>query len=420
MGRLSERLSRRQHPLQQSAREFARRVAQAHAGDFEEEDLLREYVCECLTQFSAEQFDQLMELVHDQLEMVDDGEALQELLEEAVAHWSTSVEADEVGEEGLAHTWLFALPVSALHTQSLSTLRLGAKKLRAHLCKALERNDAIEQRSEVHLLPRLLTSGETDALRTGDLYRMLQSLSAGDDATALAVVADAVKAKFAAGVDEGQVTLPVEEGSTLETQECVPRTGMPEHVSFGVLVGVLRTVEEVPFVMAKALDVEHERLSEDAQGDRAAFERGHVGLMSDLRAELDALGSDLAEVLKVRRLRPLAPLDRWHDAAFKAMLHQRSSATAHHLRKLAREGGAEVSELVVGSPDLVPEALRFPVAKRDGQSLGTLEWRALQHEDWKQSSMQFFSLMRQLGVEPCFSDAAAHQLGQRPDDASLH
>jgi hypothetical protein len=142
------------------------------------------------------------------------------------------------------------------------------------LVEVLVEYDVIGSDAAVTFLPRLLSPADADALGSADVYAVSRALALGDTAAALTSLA-----------------------------ECRERRGLPDeldgefyegHFSVGVLVGLLKTEDEVAFPLAQL--IEHEEEALDKMFENSAKSRARDELADEVTEVLGALKEPLSTV----------------------------------------------------------------------------------------------------------------------------
>lgn len=378
MGRLARRLQNRQHPLFERARDLRSCALESWRSDDDDGELF-DLIEEAFTSLSAEEFDTLVSLAVEDCELLEDGDNVSETLLDAVMHVSQTLEDPDEPTTCV----LFALPLElTLDPQRYGD---GLPTLDVDQCAALQallvEHELLAEDSDVSFLPRLLHAQEADALAPADVFELSRSLASGDESGAVEYLDQFAEQRRGP-------ELPIRDATGLTTR-------------FAVVMGLLRSDDEVPFVLARLLELEHQALHTGRPSARSREE--HDELFSDLAAELDQLAEPMAELLGVPSVRVVRPADRWNDGAFVALKLERVVRAKALLQRLAQECSNDLSALTVGRPVVDKEQLTFPVLRRsDGATLGVLPWRDGRRESWQEALAHLVELLAQLNVAPTF------------------
>ena len=371
MGRLAERLSRRSHPLYQPAKELAQAAARCFRGEDDEGDL-PVMLEENLGSLDPDAFETLLALTMDEVELFDEPE---EVLQELMSVLRDVCEEVDDGTGRLVA--LFAMPVRVATRKSASRLPAFSDGQVNDACDLLREYEFVSEDADVSLCPWFLGAAEVDQMRWGEVFSLTRALS-GDDIDEVREILDRVRARV------GQVK-----------ESARPRS--PVRESFRVLVGLTATEEEVPFVLASILDVEHEHLS---AFDREKLQRQHMELHEDAERYLGRFAKALGEILDISEVRVDEPPNYFSANRTDAYLLERDQQALAHLHQLAEEHcGGRLQELAVGKPDIEGDTMVYGVLRKsDGVPLGVLRWTEGSQEPWQESMHRFVTVIDAHGV----------------------
>ncbi len=384
MGPFAERLARRKHHLFPRAKELVRlanlSLKQESEDDdvFQDEDFdsLHDALQECLHEFSAEEFDELMALAMDQARLSEDTQAVAMELAEGVRDVCEELPLDYNGTTD----YLFALPLQVKLRPNQTELPLLPEEQTDEVAELLRSFDQIDEEAAVLIAPRFLLARESEDLRAKDVFDLLTALSDEEVDNALAVL--------------NSRAAVAEESFSGETE---PFIVTPEGYVNVTLVGVVTSDEANPFVMAKLFSMEHTDLPPPSD---ARFGTLHHQMHVDADAHLQALALELAVVLELPDVRVTAPLSYWSVNSADAYCAERAELTRRQLGSLCSNPAAPaLSELAVGRPTPHAGSITCEVRRKTGnQVVGELTWPEAKSEPWQMSLTRLLAFLSEHGL----------------------
>jgi hypothetical protein len=277
---------------------------------------------------------------------------------------------------------LFALPLVLRARKCSETVVLNVEQCEG-IVEVLQEAELLEEDGRVTLLPMLLPATLAERMRVGDIYHLCRMLAEEAIEEAQEFVLDLL-------TDEEKNLL--EDPSVASTEETTLIT---------VLMGVIESDEESPFVVAKLSEVEHDALP--SPHDERHLE-AHNALHEDMSEHLASTAAQLKRALGAQEVELVVPADHWFDNREVAFLLERSHNATKVLKDFAAKHCAgELQGLTTHQPTMDDGILQFPIHRRvDDAPLGLLPWPDAQNESWSHALRRLFSLLMTLGVHPQF------------------
>lgn len=410
MGKIAERLALKRDPLYPRAKQILALACEVVRDDgTDREDELQDLIGDEIKRLDPEVFDRLMDLLADLSAPRRDGEEAMEVIEYATDGVAEIV--DFPGATGGALGHLIALPLSLLARASAWHTRVTAEQSKA-IGEVLLSAGLVAEGATVHVLPRLLSTGEASLMSSGTVHRMAQALAMGHVGEAFDLAA---AAKSLLNVREALFGTETPVANEDGTPVSVPVGKF--FGSVGVLVACVVTADAEPFPLA--MMEAHEMIAiEDSDGESMgdalagddtdeSVEARFGGIFDDVMAVLDGVGAALGKVLGVKDVTLACAPSGWFEDVhaaenlgrkLRALVEMNGTADLHTQGDL---GGLRV---VFGlSEDADVDCYEMDVHLRadrsDGARLAKLQWFPIQREIHEDSFHEALSFLKFHGLE---------------------
>jgi len=332
MGKIADRLARKNDPLYGQAKEIVRAAStyvQVYGDD--EFDALLSKLEVPLRELSPGQFDRLLSMAFDSAEPRCDAEDVVEVIEDALGQLCEMV----LGANGRLDGYLVAIPVVVHAAVSWG---LAVSETDGRIAQALIDTGLVVDDAEVSLLPRLLGAMEADILLHGEIYRLARLMAEGrmDEADELIHQAH----------DRVGMELPTSLPTTTD--------GASRFPSVGVIVAFVNSADAEPFPLAMELNHALEMTHDDERIFDDAAEAAADQAFEDVRAELVKAADVLARALGVSELILLDPPEDWFAGAATARRFERQTGARTWLNELANSHAAGDMGALCLDDDLQP------------------------------------------------------------------
>jgi len=366
MGKIADRLARRNDPLYAQAKNIVRAAsAYSLAYDDEQFDRLIEQIEPALQSLPGPEFDRLLELAFDAAEPRRDGEDVAYAIDDALEQLCETLPGDGEAPDG----YLVALPL-VVEGCNAWQIPVAASQVEGAL-QALKEFGLVVDDAKVTFLPRVLGALEGDILLHGEVYWLTRLLAQQRFEEAEQVVR---QARARAGLE------PLPEGAS--------KDAAVGYASVGVLVAFVASADSEPFPLAMELN---HALGESV-GDEGSENDDEIGTpvtqaFEDVRSVLATAAARLAKALTVSSLTLLDPPEGWFSGVFAARRLERETRARMWLLDIAKQhADAKLEVLCFGDDVNPPTAQRawFEVhvhLKADRKLLGSYAWHPLSHEN---------------------------------------
>ena len=352
MGRTSDRLGNRRHPLFPHAKELV-----AAAANFTADQGVAQLVDVLDTKMGtlpADGFEQAIGMAYLELRQRRDADAAIQLLVSTARDVSEGYEREV---DGLTMN-LFGLVLQISGDSDAASQELSQVQAEA-ATHAMDRHRLLAEEAQVTLLPRLLRPRQSNGLLAGDVYAVSRALGSGNASAAMQCVD---RRQPPASSDDAAARSP----------------GASQTL---VLVGVAgrRDGELFPLPTETAALLQSEEPS-DLQPLGYAFTPDHV--MEELQRKLAAFTADLGSALGIQGVQAVQPAVGFSQASSHAMHVERTEAAKAALTQLAQQhGDGSLASLEVGEPISSSSAFELPVHRSStGKLVGSLRWPQARYE----------------------------------------
>jgi len=367
MGKIADRLARRNDPLYAQAKNIVRAAsAYSLAYDDEEFDRLIEQIEPALQSLPAPEFDRLLELAFDAAEPRRDGEDVAYAIDDALEQLCETLPGNGEAPDG----YLVALPLVVEDCNAAWQIPVAAPQVEGAV-QALKEFGLVVDDAKVTFLPRVLGALEGDILLHGEVYRLTRLLAQQRFEEAEQVLR---QARARVGLE-----LPPEGTS---------KDASVGQASVGVLVAFVTSADSEPFPLA--MELNHalgESVDDEGSEDDDEIGPAVKQAFEDVRSVLATAAERLAKALAVSSLTLLDPPEGWFSGVFAARRLERETRARMWLLDIAEQHADGKLEVLCFGDHVEPPTARrawFEVhvhLKADRKLLGSHAWHPLSHEN---------------------------------------